>query len=194
MNLEQLQQSWEKLSARLEKQETLRRDDLRNIFESKTSSYMRKTMRNRYLSYIVYLFNLVIIIATDLHTKPLCWCIVGGALVLDILLAVPMYKLLQRIARFEANIAEQEQMILRYRKLFIRNSIVVACFIASIFVALIVEMLNKQTVISSSWWLWLGATILISIIISFTRTSQEKEQIDEIHERLTKLKEWESAE
>lgn len=194
MNLEQLQQSWNNLSTRLERQETLRHDDFRNIFESKTTSYLRNTMRNRHLSYIVYLFNLVIIIATDLHTKPLCWYIVGAALVLDILLAVPMYKLLQRIARFEANIAEQEQMILHYRKLFIRNSIVVACFIASIFVALIVEMLNKQGEVSNSWWLWLAATILISTIIGFTRTSQEKEQIDEIHERLTKLKEWESAE
>ena len=193
MELEKLQQSWQKLSARLERHEMLKKEELRNFFENKTTSYMRQTMKNRYLSYIVYIFLLVLIFATDLYTKPLCWYIVVGALVLDILLAIPMYRLLRRIARFEENIVEQERMILNYRKLFIRNSILMACFIASIFVAIIIiNITNKPLEVSNYWWLWLGISIVISFIIGMVKTTQEKEQIDEIHQRLTMLKEWES--
>ena len=171
----------------------LKKEELRNFFENKTTSYMRQTMKNRYLSYIVYIFLLVLIFATDLYTKPLCWYIVVGALVLDILLAIPMYRLLRRIARFEENIVEQERMILNYRKLFIRNSILMACFIASIFVAIIIiNITNKPLEVSDYWWLWLGISIVISFIIGMVKTTQEKEQIDEIHQRLTMLKEWES--
>ena len=193
MELEKLQQSWQKLSARLERHEMLKKEELRNFFENKTTSYMRQTMKNRYLSYIVYIFLLVLIFATDLYTKPLCWYIVVGALVLDILLAIPMYRLLRRIARFEENIVEQERMILNYRKLFIRNSILMACFIASIFVAIIIiNITNKPLEVSDNCWLWLGISIVISFIIGMVKTTQEKEQIDEIHQRLTMLKEWES--
>lgn len=193
MELEKLQQSWQKLSARLDRHEMLKKEELRNFFENKTTSYMRQTMKNRYLSYIVYIFLLVLIFATDLYTKPLCWYIVVGALVLDILLAIPMYRLLRRIARFEENIVEQERMILNYRKLFIRNSILMACFIASIFVAIIIiNITNKPLEVSDYWWLWLGISIVISFIIGMVKTTQEKEQIDEIHQRLTMLKEWES--
>lgn len=193
MELEKLQQSWQKLSARLERHEMLKKEELRNFFENKTTSYMRQTMKNRYLSYIVYIFLLVLIFATDLYTKPLCWYIVVGALVLDILLAIPMYRLLRRIARFEENIVEQERMILNYRKLFIRNSILMACFIASIFVAIIIiNITNKPLEVSNYWWLWLGISIVISFIIGMVKTTQEKEQIEEIHQRLTMLKEWES--
>ena len=193
MELEKLQQSWQKLSARLERHEMLKKEELRNFFENKTTSYMRQTMKNRYMSYIVYIFLLVLIFATDLYTKPLCWYIVVGALVLDILLAIPMYRLLRRIARFEENIVEQERMILNYRKLFIRNSILMACFIASIFVAIIIiNITNKPLEVSNYWWLWLGISIVISFIIGMVKTTQEKEQIDEIHQRLTMLKEWES--
>ena len=193
MELEKLQQSWQKLSARLERHEMLKKEELRNFFENKTTSYMRQTMKNRYLSYIVYIFLLVLIFATDLYTKPLCWYIVAGALVIDILLAIPMYNLLKRIARFEENIAEQERMILSYKKMFIRNSILMGCFIASIFVAIIIiNITNKPLDVSSYWWLWLGATILLSIVIGKVRFAQEKEQIDEIQQRLTQLKEWES--
>lgn len=193
MELEKLQQSWQKLSARLERHEMLKKEELRNFFENKTTSYMRQTMKNRYLSYIVYIFLLVLIFATDLYTKPLCWYIVVGALVLDILLAIPMYRLLRRIARFEENIVEQERMILNYRKLFIRNSILMACFIASIFVAIIIiNITNKPLEVSNYWWLWLGISIVISFIIGMMKTTQEKEQIDEIHQRLTMLKEWEN--
>lgn len=193
MELEKLQQSWQKLSARLERHEMLKKEELRKFFENKTTSYMRQTMKNRYLSYIVYIFLLVLIFATDLYTKPLCWYIVVGALVLDILLAIPMYRLLRRIARFEENIVEQERMILNYRKLFIRNSILMACFIASIFVAIIIiNITNKPLEVSDYWWLWLGISIVISFIIGMVKTTQEKEQIDEIHQRLTMLKEWES--
>ena len=193
MELEKLQQSWQKLSARLERHEMLKKEELRKFFENKTTSYMRQTMKNRYLSYIVYIFLLVLIFATDLYTKPLCWYIVVGALVLDILLAIPMYRLLRRIARFEENIVEQERMILNYRKLFIRNSILMACFIASIFVAIIIiNITNKPLEVSNYWWLWLGISIVISFIIGMVKTTQEKEQIDEIHQRLTMLKEWES--
>lgn len=195
MDLEKLQQSWGKLSTRLERQDTLHQNELHNIFKSKTTSYARQTIKNRYLSYLVYLFTLVMIILTDLHTKPLCWYIVAGTLVIDIILAIPMYNLLKRIARFEENIAEQERMILNYRKMFIRNSILVGCFIASIFVAIIIiNITNKPLEVSNYWWLWLGATILLSIVIGKVRFAQEKEQIDEIQQRLTQLKEWESDE
>ena len=193
MELEKLQQSWQKLSARLERHEMLKKEELRIFFENKTTSYMRQTMKNRYLSYIVYIFLLVLSFVTDLYTKPLCWYVVAGTLVLDILLAIPMYRLLRRIARFEENIVEQERMILNYRKLFIRNSIIMACFIASIFVAIIIiNITNKPLEVSNYWWLWLGISIVISFIIGMVKTTQEKEQIDEIHQRLTMLKEWES--
>ena len=48
MELEKLQQSWQKLSARLERHEMLKKEELRNFFENKTTSYMRQTMKNRY--------------------------------------------------------------------------------------------------------------------------------------------------
>ena len=68
-----------------------------------------------------------------------------------------------------------------------------ACFIASIFVAIIIiNITNKPLEVSDYWWLWLGISIVISFIIGMVKTTQEKEQIDEIHQRLTMLKEWES--
>ena len=39
MNLDELKQSWDKLSERLEREELLRREELRMIVESKVTSY-----------------------------------------------------------------------------------------------------------------------------------------------------------
>ena len=194
MNFEELKQSWDKLSERLDREEVLRKQELRMVTENKVKSYWNKIRMNQYLGWLVLVGCIGMLYVQGIQNDPFGWIVIGTVILLDVIFFSPMWKILKLLAKFDMSIVEQEQMILHYRKLFIRNSIVVACFIASIFVALIVEMLNKQGEVSNSWWLWLAATILISTIIGFTRTSQEKEQIDEIHERLTKLKEWESAE
>ena len=53
MELEQLKQSWDKLSERLEREEVLRRQELKIVMEGKVSSYVNKVKLNQCLGWIV---------------------------------------------------------------------------------------------------------------------------------------------
>lgn len=191
MELEQLKLSWDKLSERLEREEVMRKQELRSIAENKTKSYWHKIKTNQYLSWVVLAGSVGILFTQGIQDDPFGWIVIGSVIALDAIFFSPMWKIIKKLARFDATIVEQEQMILRFEKLFIRNNIITACFLASVFVYVMIEAMIRNSARPTEWWLWMILTIIASAVIGGWRYLQEKERIAEIKQRILALKQFE---
>ncbi|MBP3473665.1 MAG: hypothetical protein J6J91_02245 [Alistipes sp.] len=191
MNLDELKQSWDKLSERLEREELLRREELRMIVEHKVTSYNNRIKLNQYLGWLVLVCAVGILFVQGIQDDPFGWIVIGTVLLMDAFLFAPMYRILQRLAKFEDTIIEQEQMIIRFEQMFVRRSIVVGCFFACVFAYVIIEALARHAALTPSWWLWMILTIIASAIAGGWRYMIERERIVEIRQRITALKQFE---
>ena len=134
MNLDELKQSWDKLSERLEREEVIRQKELRLVMENRVTTYHNRIRLNQYLGWLVLLCAVGILFVQGIQSDPFGWIVIGIVLLMDLFLFAPMYRILRRLARFEDTIIEQEQMIIRFEQMFVRRSIVVGCFFACLFV------------------------------------------------------------
>ena len=191
MNLEQLQQSWNKLSERLEREEVIRKQELRLVMENKVTSYRNRIRLNQILGWVVLLCTVGILFVQGIQSEPFGWIVIGTVVVMDVLLFAPMYSIIMRLAKFDSNIIEQEQMIIRFEKMFVRNSIVIAIFLAALFAYVIIDAVIRHAVPSVEWWLWMILTIIASAILGGWRYMQERERIADIKQRITLLKQFE---
>lgn len=191
MNLDELKQSWDKLSERLEREELLRREELRMIVGHKVTSYNNRIKLNQYLGWLVLVCAVGILFVQGIQDDPFGWIVIGTVLLMDAFLFAPMYRILQRLAKFEDTIVEQEQMIIRFEQMFVRRSIVVGCFFACVFAYVIIEALARHAVLTPAWWLWMILTIIASAIAGGWRYMIERERIVEIRQRITALKQFE---
>lgn len=191
MNLEQLKQSWDRLSERLEREEVLRKQELRAIAENKVKSYWSSVKINQYLGWIVLICAVAILFIQNIQNDPFGWIVIGSVIALDEVFFSPMWKILKRLAKFDASIVEQEQMVLKFEKLFIRNNIITACFLAFIFAYVIIEAIIRHSEPSAEWWLWMILTIIVSAVIGGWRYMQERERIADIKQRISALKQFE---
>ncbi|MDO5488203.1 MAG: hypothetical protein Q4F42_06965 [Rikenellaceae bacterium] len=191
MNLEELKQSWDKLSERLEREELLRREELRMIVGHKVTSYNNRIKLNQYLGWLVLACTVGFLFVQGIQDDPFGWIVIGTVLLMDAFLFAPMYRILQRLAKFEDTIIEQEQMIIRFERMFVRRSIVVGCFFACLFAYVIIEALARHAVLTPSWWLWMILTIITTAIAGGWRYMIERDRIVEIRQRITALKQFE---
>ena len=191
MNLEQLQQSWNKLSERLEREEVIRKQELRLVMENKVTSYRNRIRLNQILGWVVLLCAVGILFVQGIQSEPFGWIVIGTVVVMDVLLFAPMYSIIMRLAKFNSNIIEQEQMIIRFEKMFVRNIIVIAIFLAALFAYVIIDAVIRHAVPSAGWWLWMILTIIASAILGGWRYMQERERIADIKQRITLLKQFE---
>ena len=191
MELEQLKKSWDRLSERLEREEVLRKQELRMVAENKVKSYWNRIRMNQYLGWLVLICSIGILFANGIQDDPFGWIVIGSVVVLDVIFFSPMWRIIKRLAKFDANIVEQEQMVLKFEKLYIRNSIITACFLALVFAYVIIEAIIRRSAPSTEWWLWMILTIIASAILGGWRYLQEKERIAEIKQRFTALKQFE---
>ena len=191
MELEQLKKSWDRLSERLEREEVLRKQELKMLAESKVKSYWGKVRMNQYLGWLVLICSIGILFANGIQDDPFGWIVIGSVVVLDVVFFSPMWRIIKRLAKFDANIVEQEQMVLKFEKLFIRNSIITTCFLAFVFAYVIIEAIIRHSAQSAEWWLWMIITIIASAIFGGWRYLQEKERITEIKQRIVALKQFE---
>ncbi len=191
MELEQLKQSWDRLSEQLERNEILRKQELQVVAENRVKSYWSRIRMNQYLGWIVLICAIGILFVQNIQNDPFGWIIIGSVVIMDVFLFSPMWRIIKRLAKFDANIVEQEQMILKFERLFVRNNIVEACFLAFIFAYVIIDAIIRHSVPSSEWWLWMILTIIASLILGCWRYMQEKEHIAEIKQRIMALKQFE---
>ena len=191
MELEQLKKSWDRLSERLEREEVLRKQELKMLAESKVKSYWGKVRMNQYLGWLVLICSIGILFANGIQDDPFGWIVIGSVVVLDVVFFSPMWRIIKRLAKFDANIVEQEQMVLKFEKLFIRNSIITTSFLAFVFAYVIIEAIIRHSAPSAEWWLWMILTIIASAIFGGWRYLQEKERIAEIKQRFAALKQFE---
>ena len=191
MNLEQLQQSWNKLSERLEREEVIRKQELRLVMENKVTSYRNRIRLNQILGWVVLLCTVGILFVQGIQSEPFGWIVIGTVVVMDVLLFAPMYSIIMRLAKFNSNIIEQEQMIIRFEKMFVRNIIVIAIFLAALFAYVIIDAVIRHAVPSAEWWLWMILTIIASAILRGWRYMQERERNADIKHRITLLNQFE---
>ena len=191
MELEQLKKSWDKLSERLEREEVLRKQELRMVAENKVKSYWNRIRMNQYLGWLVLICSIGILFANGIQDDPFGWIVVGSVVVLDVVFFSPMWRIIKRLAKFDANIVEQEQMVLKFEKLYIRNSIITACLLALVFAYVIIGAIVRHSALSAEWWLWMILTIIGSAIVYTWQYIKERERIAEIKQRITALKQFE---
>ena len=190
MELEQLKQSWDRLSEQLERQEILRKQELQTVAKNRVKSYWHKTRMNQYLGWVVLLCSVGILFVQGIQDDPFGWIVIGSVAAMDVIFFSPMYRILKRLAKFDANIIEQEQMVLKFEKLFIRNNILTVCFLAFVFADVIIEAVIRHSTPSAEWWIWMILTIIASAVIGGWRYLQERERIAEIKQRIMALKQF----
>ena len=190
MELEQLKQSWDRLSEQLERQEILRKQELQAVAKNRVKSYWHKTRMNQYLGWVVLLCSVGILFVQGIQDDPFGWIVIGSVAAMDVIFFSPMYRILKRLAKFDVNIIEQEQMVLKFEKLFIRNNILTICFLAFIFAYVIIEAVIRHSAPSAEWWIWMILTIIASAVIGGWRYLQERERIAEIKQRIMALKQF----
>ena len=191
MELEQLKKSWDKLSEKLDREEVLRKQELRMLTESRVKSYWSKVRMNQYLGWLVLICSIVILFVQGIQDDLFCWILIGSVIAMDTILFSPMWKIIKRLAKFDATIVEQEQMVLRFEKLFVRNNIITTCFLAFVFAYVIIEAIIRHSAPSAEWWLWMILTIIASAIVGGWRYLKERERIAEIKQRIIALKQFE---
>ena len=190
MELEQLKQSWDRLSEQLERQEILRKQELQTVAKNRVKSYWHRTRMNQYLGWVVLLCSVGILFVQGIQDDPFGWIVIGSVAAMDVIFFSPMYRILKLLAKFDANIIEQEQMVLKFEKLFIRNNILTVCFLAFIFAYVIIEAVIRHSAPSAEWWIWMILTIIASAVIGGWRYLQERERIVEIKQRIMALKQF----
>ena len=191
MELEQLKKSWDKLSEKLDREEVLRKQELRMLAESRVKSYWSKVRMNQYLGWLVLICSIGILFVQGIQNDPFGWIVIGSVVVIDVVFFSPMWRILKRLAKFDANIVEQEQMVLRFEKLFVRNNIITTCFLAFVFAYVIIEAIIRHSAPSAEWWFWLILTIIASAIVGGWCYLKERERIAEIKQRIIALKQFE---
>ena len=191
MELEQLKKSWDKLSEKLDREEVLRKQELRMLAESRVKSYWSKVRMNQYLGWLVLICSIGILFVQGIQNDPFGWIVIGTVVVIDVVFFSPMWRILKRLAKFDANIVEQEQMVLRFEKLFVRNNIITTCFLAFVFAYVIIEAIIRHSAPSAEWWLWMILTIIASAIVGGWRYLKERERIAEIRHGIIALKQFE---
>lgn len=191
MELEQLRQSWNRLSERLEREEVIRKQELRIVMENKVTSYRNRIRLNQYLGWLVLICAVAILFIQGIQNDPFGWIVIGSVILLDVLLFTPMYRILVRLSKFDTNIIEQEQLIIRFEKMFVHRNIVIAIFLAALFAYVIIEALVKNAMLTPQWWLWMILTIIASAILGGWRYMQERERIADIKQKITLLKKFE---
>ena len=190
MNLDELKQSWDRLSERLEREEVIHQKELRMVMENRITTYNNRIRLNQILGWVVLICAVGLLFVQGIQDDPFGWIVIGTVLLMDIFLFAPMYRILQRLAKFEDTIIEQEQMIIRFEQMFMRRSIVVGCFFACLFAYVIIEALARHAVLTPSWWMWMILTIIASAIAGGWRYMIERERIIEIRQRISALKEF----
>ena len=118
MNLDELKQSWDKLSERLEREEVIRQKELRLVMENRVTTYNNRIRLNQYLGWLVLVGTVGLLFVKGIQSDPFGWIVIGTVLLMDLFLFAPMYRILRRLARFEDTIIEQEQMIIRFEQMF----------------------------------------------------------------------------
>ena len=191
MELEQLQQSWNRLSERLEREEVIRKQELRIVMENKVTSYRNRIRLNQYLGWLVLICAVASLFIQEIQNDPFGWIVIGSVILLDVLLFTPLYRILIRLSKFDTNIIEQEQLIIRFEKMFVHRNIVIAIFLAALFAYVIIEALVKNAMLTPQWWLWMILTIIASAILGGWRYMQERERIADIKQKITLLKKFE---
>ncbi len=191
MELEQLKKSWYKLSERLEREEVIHRQELKLVVENKITTYFNRIKMNQYLGWLVLICAIGLLFVQNIQDDPFGWIAIGSVIVLDVVFFSPMWRIIKRLAKFDTSITEQEKMILKFEKLYVRNSIVGACYFATIFAYVIIEAMVKHAVLSSEWWLWMILTIIASAIMGGWRYISERDRIIDIKQRITALKQFE---
>lgn len=161
------------------------------VMENRVTTYHNRIRLNQFLGWIVLFCAVGLLFVQGIQGDPFGWIVIGAVVVMDLFLFAPMYRILQRLAKFKDTIIEQEQMIIRFEKMFVRRSIVVALFFACVFAYVIIEALARHAVLTSSWWLWMILTIIASAIAGGWRYIVERERITEIRQRITALKQFE---
>lgn len=191
MELEELKQSWNRLSDRLEREEILRKEELRMVAQNKVKSYWNRAKMSQYLGWVVLPGLVAILFVRGIQNDPFGWIVIGSVIALDVICFSPMWKIMKRLTKFDATIVEQEQMILKFEKMFIRNNIVMACFFAMVFAYVIIVAMIRHSVLSSEWWLWMILTIIASAVVGGWRYLHDRDRISEIKQRILTLKKFE---
>ena len=161
------------------------------LAESRVKSYWNKVRMNQYLGWLVLICSIVILFAQGIQDDLFCWILIGSVIAMDTIIFSPMWKIIKRLAKFDATIIEQEQMVLRFEKLFIRNNIITACFLTFAFAYVIIEAVIRHSVLSTEWWLWVILTFIGSAVLIGWQYLRDKDRIDEIKQRIIALKQFE---
>ena len=161
------------------------------LAESRVKSYWSKVRMNQYLGWLVLICSIGILFVQGIQNDPFGWIVIGTVVVIDVVFFSPMWRILKRLAKFDANIVEQEQMVLRFEKLFVRNNIITTCFLAFVFAYVIIEAIIRHSAPSAEWWLWMILTIIASAIVGGWRYLKERERIAEIRHGIIALKQFE---
>lgn len=183
MELEELKNGWERLSRRLERQEVLRREDLKRVLAERMGSYLQ------YVRFMALLSVVAI---------PLCVAIGKWRGLDDRFIAIVMtcyavallpwgwaLRELQRLARCEGDIVGQARRMSRYVR-FMRGYYLICNAVVILFLAGFLVRFARYYSEHGMWWQVAGIVALGCVVVAAAER-HEFARIRELQRRLREL-------
>lgn len=186
MELEELKRKWELLSARLDSEQVVRRQDMERMLKIHAGTYLRYV---QFMLLLCVALIPVIVAIGKFRGVPdavIGW-LLGGAL-LCLLPSFYALLLLVKIARCEVDIVEQERRMIRYT-VFVRGYSVFQYVVVVLFVAGMLLWWADYYTTHGMWWT-VTALLSLAIIVAVAATSYEWGRIRDLQQRIRELRDF----
>lgn len=187
MELEDLKRSWELLTLRLEREEIVRRQEMKRLLTGKVRSYL------------IFSQHMALLNAAGV---PLCIAIgkfrgvpdgaIAGLMLCFIVLYLPSLwglRLLVRAARCEGDIVELERRMTRYAR-FSRGSLIFQATAVGVLLTVFLVRVSGYYTTHGMWWT-VAALIAAAIFVCLVAVRYERERLREVTRRIRDLREYE---
>lgn len=189
MELEELKRSWDLLSARLDREEVIRRQELKSLLKTRLCSYLR------YVQAMV-LFGLAVVpfVVAVGKLRGVSASVIWTVLIVYLVAFAPSFRalrLLTKAARWEGDLVEQEQCMTHYA-VFLRGYCLFQIVVATLLVAGIIFWAADYYTQHGIWWT-VGVASTLSIVVCAIAVRWEWDRISDLRQRLRNLREFEQV-
>lgn len=186
MELEELKRRWDLLSARLDRELVIRRQDMERMLKMRVGTYRHYV---RFMLLLEVAAIPVVVAIGKFRGVPdavLGWVVVGYTLCM--LPTLRALWLLARVSRCEGDIVEQERRMTRYA-VFVRGYYLFQCVVVTLFLAGMLLWRSGYYTAHGMWWTVFG-TVSLAVVVIVAVTWYDWARIRELRRRIGDLREF----
>lgn len=186
MELEDLKRSWERLALRLEREEIIRRQEMRRLMSGKVRSYVRFSQHMALLNAA----GVPVCVAIGKFRGVPDGVIVGLMLCYIVLYLPSLWglRLLVRAVRCEGDIVELERRMTRYAR-FSRGCLIFQATAVGVLLTMFMVRVSGYYTAHGMWWT-VAALLAATVFVCVVAVRCERERLCDVRRRIRQLREF----